>query len=172
MMPRAPSQGGSSLSLCALVAARIDSRSYCNLQMADFPRWVDQEDVDSAAMYSAYLSYEHEMRKMYFVDTPAARPMWSGHLFMINHRVSLPPRGFVCPDAPNVPGRSCEREHCQRCLTGKGGYQFRWYSCYWGKFYNDRRRAGSWKAPELDGEPTAFASLRFWECPELPSVSS
>ena len=156
------SRAGSSGGLVLLVEARrFDVRAY-RLNMGDFPRWLDREDVDSAAMYSAYLKYEFQMRKEYFKNTGAYRPVWDGHLVMIMHK--LPDIGRPC-QAPNVPGVrkvNCQKRPCARCDGGRGGYQFRWYCPYWGKFYNDLRRPNSWEAP--GGEPpSASQSLRFWE---------
>ena len=54
--------------------------------MGDFPRWIDREDVDSPAMFSAYLSYENAIQAQFSYKTGAYRPVWDGHLHMINHR--------------------------------------------------------------------------------------
>ena len=51
---------------------------------------------------------------------------------------------------------------CPRCDEKRGGYQFRWFSPCWAKFYNIGRREGSWKAPIGDDEAATTASLRFW----------
>ena len=134
--------------------------------MGDFPRWVDSEDVDSSAMFSAYMSYDLMMKECHFGNEASWRPVWHGHLFMINHRVRHV-EGVVRVAPPGVPGRDCQQRPCRRCETLAGGVQFRWYSRYWAKFYNERRRPGSWEAPEPRGEPTASSSLRFWRGPDV-----
>ena len=40
----------------------------------------------------------------------------------------------------------CEETGCERCRTGRGGYQFRWYSPLWYTDYlRGRTREDSWK---------------------------
>ena len=46
----------------------------------------------------------------------------------------------------NVP---CAQQGCTRCLTGQGGYQFRWYHPAWREKYIElRRHASSWMLPQ------------------------
>ena len=157
---------GSSLRSSEASVLLVESRCFdlrANRQtMGDFPRWLDRDDVDSCAMYSAYLAYDLFMRKEYFFGTGAYRPVWDGHLHMIMHeiRVDGVPRRVTPAAGGRVREVPCQRRPCLRCESGRGGYQFRWFSPYWAKFYNERRREGSWRAPT--GEPTAAASLRFW----------
>ena len=92
---------------------------------------------------------------------------WSpGLLFMINNRVRHV-EGVVRVAPPDFPERECQQRPCRRCDASAGGYQFKWYSRYWAEFYNERRRPGSWEAPEPRGEPTASSSLRFWRGPDV-----
>ena len=98
--------------------------------MADFPRWVDREGVDSYAMYSAYLHYQFHTKKTHFNDVAGWQPVWWGHLHMILHRVERVPGIVVRPDTQGVKCRDCDRRPCSRCDAGVGGYQLRWYSVY------------------------------------------
>ena len=138
--------------------------------MGDFPRWVDREDVDSQAMYSAYLRYEFGRQQTHFRHADW-RPVWWGQLDMIVHRVPhVPGMTLVRPDTKTVQERACEKERCPRCEARMGGYQFRWYSCYWTKTYNEVRRGGAWEAPEPAEEPVDDPSLRFWKRPDPPQM--
>jgi hypothetical protein len=82
--------------------------------MADLPRWIDSDRVDSQAMYSAY-----------FPQTKPTDP-WFGHLKLILHRGPQPDGRMY-----GVKIVQCQAENCSRCAEGKGGYQFRWYCVRW-----------------------------------------
>ena len=154
--------GSSEVSVLLVVTRWFDLRAYC-LVMGDFPRWIDREDVDSAAMYSAYLAYDYVMKQKYSHIIGACRPVWHGHLHIIDHK-KPDIEGICLPrDAPWVRQVDCRQQPCRRCDEKSGGYQFRWFSPYWAKFYNLKRREGSWKAPIGDHETATSASLRFWE---------
>ena len=117
--------------------------------MADLPRWVDQSDVDSTAMLSAFLKYHHEtseaLKEMHGMSY---QPIWDGQLWSIMHRDPPLPAGVRKGGMPlRIPQRPCQKPMCSRCGV-RGGYVFRWYSPYWAKYYNNLRRPGSWKAPE------------------------
>ena len=131
--------------------------------MGDFPRWVDREDVDSQAMFSAILNYEFKTKNAHFGDEAGWRPVWYGHLHMINHRANHGHLGGVRVDQDSVKNIDCEKRPCRRCDTGVGGYQFRWYSPLWAKWYNKTRREGSWKAPEPMVDMADKPCLHFWE---------
>ena len=91
------------------------------------PRWIDDPTVDSAAMYSAFLSVVGDSVKE---DC--------GQLFLINHR----PGPSILPSFPrNI---WCRHLGCSRCGEGRGGYQFRWYHPSWVKAYLSMKRLGSW----------------------------
>ena len=154
--------GSSEVSVLLVVTRWFDLRAY-RLAMGDFPRWIDREDVDSAAMYSAYLAYENFMKEKYSHITGAYRPVWDGHLHMIDHRKPSIEGIFLPRDVTRVRQVDCRQQPCRRCDEKRGGYQFRWFSPYWAKFYNLVRREGSWKAPIGDDEAATSASLRFWE---------
>ena len=131
--------------------------------MGDFPRWIDREDIDSNAMYSAYLQYRIQTEQLLPSEPTALwRLEWAGHMYMILHRIDdVPATTFVRPN-PGIREVDCSRRPCRRCDAGMGGYQFRWYSQYWAKHYNEIRRPGAWRAPE-PGPPTRRnESLRFW----------
>ena len=66
-------------------------------------------------------------------------------------------------DLSGVKVCDCEQRACSRCEKGLGGYQLRWYSRYWAKTYNEKRREGAWKAPEPREETADDPSLRFWK---------
>ena len=114
--------------------------------MAELPRWVPSRRVDSSAMLSAFLAYRGRCS--------AEEKEALGHLYMVEHAerktinifgVELEPQKVPAP-LPSVP---CAEPACERCLTRRGGYQFRWYSKLWEENYRKGRRQGSW----LPGEP-------------------
>ena len=135
--------------------------------MGDLPRWVDRPDVDSAAMYSAFMAYDYHMKtqKVEGMDLGAYHPIWYGHLHMYIHKVEGEEdilSATLRPRNDNVREMACRTVGCRRCEEGRGGYQFKWYSRYWAKWYHMSARPGAWKAPEPLEEPTAF-SIHFWE---------
>ena len=69
---------GSSVSDTARSQPRSSSQP--PLAMGDFPRWVDREDVDSQAMFSAYLHYQYAVEKTYCEGETDWKPLWWGHL--------------------------------------------------------------------------------------------
>ena len=149
------------LELSALACSGLLGRALSlRLAMGDFPRWVDRKDVDSQAMYSAYLKYDWNMKQQF--NDPAVRPIWWGCLHMVLHRMEdgeLPAMGS---NSGGLRAVSCQQRPCQRCENGFGGYQFRWYSRYWAKHYNDLARPGSWRAPGVDPSTIDDPSERFW----------
>ena len=147
----------SALACSGLLARALSLR----LAMGDFPRWVDRGDVDSQAMYSAYLKYDYNMKQQ--LKDPGVRPLWWGCLHMIMHRVENDELSAVPRDnVGSLRTVSCQQRPCRRCEEGWGGYQFRWYSRYWAKTYNELARPGAWKAPEADYSCTDDPSVRFW----------
>ena len=66
-------------------------------------------------------------------------------LYTVEHRRAVPAwllaRGVVPQDVPlqvtlmgvkvNFPQRCCSEPHCERCTSGRGGYQFRWVDRRW-----------------------------------------
>ena len=64
--------------------------------MADFPRWVDQWDVDSQAMLSAFIAYHVEVSEMLKVKHGMSfQPIWEGQLWSIIHEDPPALRGTV-----------------------------------------------------------------------------
>ena len=127
--------------------------------MADLPRWVDQDDVDSTAMLNAFVRYHYEtsvaLQEKHGVSY---QPIWEGQLWSIMHRDPPCVADLLKGPMPmRIPQRPCQKPVCARCGV-RGGFVFRWYSPYWAKYYNELRRPGSWKAPE-----PVFASLEVGE---------
>ena len=117
--------------------------------MAHFPRWIDHPDVDSIAMMADYTTWHHRQ-----LVAPAP-------LSVIEHRSppSLLIEGrLVTPQKVPTPGTysvPCAQEGCVRCLSGRGGYQFRWFSMLWYAHYVDLARPGAWTltGPKRASEP-------------------
>ena len=132
--------------------------------MGDWPRWIDHPNVDSAAMYSAFLSYECRMQSHEEIRAGAYRPVWSGHLKMIIHKLGTDDvlGAYRVSDPGHVKETPCQQMGCRRCEQGKGGYHFNWYSRYWAKEYNELKHPGAWQAPQSREEPTASSGMRFW----------
>ena len=123
------SQVGSNLG-----AAKYVKTSLIRKAMADWPRWLE-EDVDSQAMLSAYLWYQHTSKQT------------MGPLPLIVHRSSFTE---PLPAPTGTTNILCTAENCQRCLSGRGGYRFRWYSRHWIDRYKVMARKGAWGATVKD----------------------
>ena len=133
--------------------------------MGDLPRWIDDEKVDSQAMLSAYMGYEHMSRTELAAGNQGNfRPIWWGHLTMVVHKMNGVQGTLLTQPLAGIKDMDCEKRACSRCTQGRGGYQFRWYSRAWAKRYNEMRRPGSWEAPEplAACSDETDASLRFW----------
>ena len=104
------------------------------------------------------------MEEKYPHITGAYRPVWDGHLHVIDHR--KPDIEGVCLPRYVAKRRvrqvDCRQHPCRCCEEKRGGYQFRWFCPSWSKFYNQVRREGSWEAPIGDHEAATAASLRFY----------
>ena len=108
------------------------------------PRWVLSDKVDSQAMYGAFLAYKS--------TRPFAEQEDLNQLYIIDHKSpwsSLVPEP-ICAQKKHA----CARAGCRRCMEGKGGYMFRWYSVLWQERYCELACIGAWKPgdPESDGE--------------------
>ena len=149
--------------------------------MADLPRWVDLDNVDSQAMLNAFLRYINDARRVLEKAMGPGlswQPTFEGHLWSIVHQD--PPwmtfMGAQAVHLSNIPERPCTQRACSRCNI-KGGWQFKWFSPYWVKLYNEQRRPGSWTALEPEvWYPDAHdlywnQHLRFWY-PVLRRTSS
>ena len=110
--------------------------------MADFPRWIPAYNVDSVAMYSAY-------QECLVVSPGISRYLgFKGHLTFIEHDAERlgNPAGAPQMDVRITP---CPERGCQRCVQGRGGYTFRWYSPLWDSSYCRHARPGAW-LPGMD----------------------
>ena len=107
-----------------------------SLIMADLPRWIDDATVDSAAMLSAFEAFcaQHPHKKNELQQ-----------LFVIVHKCVFPPPVWT------LPVMKCSRAYCHRCMQGRGGYQFRWWSQQWDQDYKRLARAGAWKNQSCRG---------------------
>ena len=103
--------------------------------MAAMPRW---EKCWSSYNLTSFLtwfgSYATEEEKLDAME-----------LYTVEHRRAVPAwllaRGVVPQDVPlqvthmgvkvNFPRRCCMEPNCERCSTGRGGYQFRWVDRRW-----------------------------------------
>ncbi len=98
--------------------------------MADLPRWIDDETVDSQAMLSAYMHYEWKTigREKEMLDA-----LWTiEHDF--GQKTEIEKDTFFHFGQKVWTGmvvKPCERLDCCRCISGTGGYQFRWYGTRW-----------------------------------------
>ena len=121
--------------------------------MAHFPRWINHPEVDSSAMVAAHTTWYQQ------------QPVAPTPLPMIDHRSpssiliqgrQIAPQRIPTPGTYSVP---CAQEDCVRCLSGRGGYQFRWYSQLWYARYVDLARPGAWTltGPKPVADPEARA---------------
>ena len=101
------------------------SRIACT--MAHFPRWIESFNVDSPAMLVAFESY---CRSQEDLETVA----FEDHLLQVLHS----------PEEWTKHCNRCSQNGCQRCVTQRGGYTFRWCSLLWEEEYMKGRRKGSW----------------------------
>ena len=114
------------------------------------PRWVMAPHVDSAAMLAAVLHFETADRQGW------QEMLLEGQLTIIIHQSGHPDpptdpmfRRVNCPD----PAR------CNRCISKKGGYVFRWLSPMWAMKYEELSRPGAWKPGQPEGNvPHDFVS--------------
>ena len=100
--------------------------------MADWPRWIDDETVDSSAMCIAYIEWVRSERLS--GREPELLPE-------VRH---FPQEAFTCLSGVNLPWIPCKTLACNRCLGERGGYKFRWYSHKWQEMYMNYKRPGSW----------------------------
>jgi hypothetical protein len=108
----------------------------------DLPRWVNAGTVDSPAMLTAFLGFLRSCSEDESTEL--------AELFSIEHtiRPTVTVLGQVLRPDPvpsPVPAHPCVAPGCARCASGRGGYQFRWYSPRWGEAYRRNRRPGSWE---------------------------
>ena len=107
------------------------------LWMANWPRWIEDDCVDSKAMLSAYLWYCGSRSDGVLSNDDGATITL---LPMIVHNTSGPE-----PLVPTgVTLLRCTTQGCQRCAQMRGGYKFRWYYQGWYAKYVDMSRPGAW----------------------------
>ena len=108
--------------------------------MAHLPRRIEDSRVDSQAMLSALLWFQHQNPQQYEAES-------LDKLFMIEHE-------FYLSELNNArlykrPWKPCMVSGCERCTKGEGGYQFRWYDARWSARYLELARTGSWKLSDV-----------------------
>ena len=105
------------------------------LTMAAMPRWEkcwsSYNLTSFLTWFGSYATEEEQLDAM--------------QLYTVEHRRTVPAwlsaRGVVPQDLPlqvtlmgvkvNFPQRCCSEPHCERCTSGRGGYQFRWVDRRW-----------------------------------------
>ena len=115
--------------------------------MAHWPQWIDSDLVDSQAMLQAYHQYVTSRLSR---GLPA--PSCHGHLWQVKHYMKVVKFFGRVPahlDSPYLQSRPCLEPFCERCESGRGGFQFRWPSPAWAAFYKQNKREGAWVTPEL-----------------------
>ncbi|CAE7207020.1 unnamed protein product [Symbiodinium natans] len=111
--------------------------------MADLPRWINSSKVETPAMFMAYVQWlGKELQKAdpetYPEDKPVIVPEEKHHLPTVIHRSD-----YVTSLKANE--KLCTASECERCQSGRGGYQFRWYSALWYEGYlKGRQREDRW----------------------------
>ncbi len=108
--------------------------------MAHFPRWVQSERVDSAAMLSAFLEYRRRQPEIM-----GQHPL--DQLWIVNHYhpgMSNEDNG----EGPVWLSKRCTSAlPCKRCTLGHGGYMFRWFDARWEHTYRRLMCHGAWPSP-------------------------
>ena len=112
------------------------------LTSAELPRWIDHPRVDSQAMFSAFLAYRGRCTGEAYTQL--------GHLYIIEHRheptVAVSSQ-VIRPQeihSRGQPTRPCTAQGCARCLSGHGGYQFKWYNDRWRDTYISLSKENAW----------------------------
>ena len=114
------------------------------------PTWIQNDLVDSEAMYSAFLQYlgqcsEEEQKVMKervnLIQHKESECVILGGVLIRSKKVY-----------PSIPLIRCTERDCKRCRVQQGGYKFRWYSHQWLEAYVTLMRKGSWD-PRGTGEP-------------------
>ena len=105
--------------------------------MANWPRWIEDDSVDSRAMLSAYHEYCCNRSNGVVSDDDGATITL---LPMIVHKSAdldpLVPTGVTL--------EKCTTQGCRRCAQLCGGYKFRWYYHAWYAKYVKLSRPGAW----------------------------
>mmetsp|Transcript_2583 Transcript_2583/g.4410 ORF Transcript_2583/g.4410 Transcript_2583/m.4410 type:complete len:169 (+) Transcript_2583:48-554(+) len=110
------------------------------------PVWIDDPTVDSMAMLGSFVGFLNQAPD----NAELAKHMG---LTQVNHRSECMPGPMFPGIIREVP---CTEEGCERCTTGRGGYQFRWYDRRWRGGYVRSKRPGTWEPPAEDEGMVAF----------------
>ena len=105
-------------------------------RMAHYPRW---RELWSTYNLSSFLTWFHH----YATEEDKQSVL---HLFTVEHRRATTPgwlaaNAFIPQEVPlqvtvngkefALPKRRCSEDNCERCISGRGGYQFRWFDQRW-----------------------------------------
>ena len=129
--------------------------------MADWPRWIDDETVDSSAMFIAY------------IDWFRSECLSGREPELLPERRHLPYQVWVDSSGVDLPWIPCQTVACNRCRIGRGGYKFRWYSQKWQEVYMHHKRPGSWVGPSrlsANCRPSRLSAN--WAMPTMSRLSA
>ena len=110
-------------------------------------RWIMAPHVDSAAMLSAFLHWKSNHPEEWLalgsaltiVEHPEEPPGQAGeNLSFLTH--------YECAN-PGV---------CNRCLSRRMGYTFRWLGPQWADAYERTKSPGSWSCTDPEGYPKSM----------------
>ncbi len=102
--------------------------------MADLPRWIRTDRVESKAMWKAYK------------QTVQKNDPWYGKLTMRICASDDPPKS-----RPQVTMTPCAELDCYRCRHRLGGYTFKWYHNSWYQKYLDQaQKCDLWMVEDPD----------------------
>ena len=145
--------------------------------MANLPRWINDSTVDSSAMMCAYQRWVQQ-------KGVTVGPLHGvvGPLPVIEHRSPQTVHLAGCRITPKLiptPGTygvECQEDNCVRCLSGRGGYQFRWYCTEWHDDYVAWARAGAWTPTGPSPGPASGEQDHLWymssgDAPEVSPTS-
>jgi len=141
--------------------------------MAHLPRWVETPMLDSTAMLSAFLEFKTSNPAVYeslgidghltIIDHNSASIRRNDGMMEVDVYFAPPVEARMAAEAVHVDGLrnvTCPEPGCQRCVTGRWGYTFRWYSPLWSETYEKIARPGSWKPGQSE---TEFPSISTWD---------
>ncbi len=126
--------------------------------MANFPRWIDDENVDSAAMLAVFHQYKgntsgegrDSLNQLWTIEHQSSPVVYIGSQAVMPTKVS----------PPDLLERPCMQANCLRCENKSGGYQFRWYDERWYASYLCTARDGTWSLERSAENHTTAAGAR------------
>ena len=126
----------------------------------ELPRWLHDDRVDSPAMLGAFLAYRDVRTDDGEFKLPAETRAQLMDLYQIDHAmqttITVADQTITPTQVPSVvPQVPCTTQNCRRCLTGQGGYKFRWFHPRWQVKYDALRRPHAWSPTE--GPETTWA---------------